>query len=173
MIERKGKIFAVWFFCLMIAALPAVWVSASASPAQCDAGCFREKPGFGMLKRELGRLGLSPEQKSDIANILKEKRNEARTFVDQMVEARKKLFAVIGSADYNEGAVRQAAQEVARWREELVVLRAQAGRQINEVLTAEQKTKLDAARDRIHGRMQDHIDRRFEHLDQWIEDNSR
>ncbi len=124
-----------------------------------------------MLKRELGRLGLSPEQKSDIANILKEKRNEAKTLVDQMVEARKKLFAVIGSTDYNEGTVRQAAQEVARWREELIVLRAQAGRQINEVLTAEQKAKLDAARDRIQGRMQEHIDRRFEHLDQWIEDN--
>ncbi|MHC1727190.1 MAG: Spy/CpxP family protein refolding chaperone [Syntrophobacteraceae bacterium] len=160
-------------FCLVVAALPAFWMPAGSSARDLDGGCFRGKPGFGMLMHGLNRLDLSTEQKHDIALILKEKRNEARTLVDQMVEARKKLFTTIGSTDYNESAVRQAAQEVARCHEELIVLRTQAGQQIKEVLTSEQKAKMEAAREHFGQRMQEHIDDHFDHLDQWIEENSR
>lgn len=163
---RQRKTLLVWALCLMLAAFPALWAPGIAS-ARGHHGQGRGEH-FGPLQM-LKKLDLTDAQKRDVAAILKAHREQVKKLAVQTADAREKLFAVVGSRDYNEAAIRQAAQELSKLHEEMIVLRAQMIHKIRGVLTADQQAKLDAMRAKFHGRMHKHMDRRFERLDKWID----
>lgn len=121
---------------------------------------------------ELRKLNLTDAQKQEIASILKDKRDEAKTLATQMADARKNLFTVMSSPEYNDAAVQQAAQQIAQVHEQMIVLRAQIFHQVQGILTPEQQTKLAAMRARFGEKMQDRIEHRFDRLDKWIDAHS-
>jgi Spy/CpxP family protein refolding chaperone len=123
--------------------------------------------GFGLHGMMRG-LDLSADQKQQIALIFKEHRDDAKQTIGNMAAAREKLFSAVHGAQYNEAAVRQAAQDVARLQEEMAVMRAQVVSKVQNVLTPEQKEKLAAGRADMRSRMQDRMEARFDRMDGWI-----
>ncbi|MCE5333897.1 MAG: Spy/CpxP family protein refolding chaperone [Desulfobacteraceae bacterium] len=172
---KKRSTLVVWIFCALLAAMPGLWAITSSPVLAGDSGGNHHvkgghgHPGMGMA---LKGLNLTEAQKKDIATILRTKRDEAKGIADEMVAARKNLFTLVGAADYNESAVRQAAHEISRLHEEMLVLRAGAVHQVQGLLTPEQKQKWDVKRARFADNMQDRMDDRFEHLDEWINAHS-
>ena len=166
---EKSKVWIVWIFCLVLAALPAFWMP-TPSVAR-DVGAEHGKGEFRPL-HNLKKLQLTEAQKHDVAVILKENRDQFKGLRSQMAEARKNLFAAINAPEYNEVAVRQAAHEIARCQEELIVMRAQIRHQVRAVLTPEQLAKLDAMRERFRERIREHRHDRFERMDKWIDAHS-
>ncbi len=167
--ERKGKTLTVWLCCLVLAALPAFWMPVTSLAAKNqDSGGKMERRGHGFA-HVFKKLGLSEDQKHQVAVILKGKRDQRNQLVNQMIDARKNYRTTIGAPNFNEADVRKAAQAVTRVQEDLMVLRAQTRHEIRAVLTPEQQQKMDAMREKFGNRMRDRIDSRFERMDSWID----
>lgn len=163
---RKKKTLLVGLLCLMLAAFPMLWAAGTASAGEGGGhGRGGHHGPFQMLKK----LNLTDAQKHDVAVILKENRDQVRNLATQMAGSREKIFSLVGGADYNEAALRQAAQDVSKLHEEMIVLRAQIAQKIRGVLTADQLAKLDAMRARFGGKMEKRMDRGFDRMDQWID----
>ncbi len=132
-------------------------------------GCgFAGGPGGFGLGAIMHKLDVTPDQKQQIAVILKAHLDESRQLFDKLAAAREKLFSAVHNTQYNEATVRQAAQELAPLQEERVVLRAKVVSEIQNVLTSEQKEKLTALRADMQSRMQERMEGRFDRLDGWI-----
>jgi len=166
---RKKNTLLIGLICLMLAAFPMVWTVglASAGEGGGHGGGGHHGP-FPMLKK----LGLTDVQKREVAGILKENRDQIKSLATQMADARKKVFALAGAAEYNEAALRQAAQDAAKVHEDMIVLRAQMGQKIRAILTPEQLAKLDAMKAKFGGKMEERMDHRFDRLDHWIDKHS-
>jgi protein CpxP len=115
------------------------------------------------------KLDLTAEQKQQVATILKDNRDEGRQLFEKLAAAREKLFAAIHEPQYNEETIRQAAQELAPLREDLIVFRARVGNDIRNVLTPEQQEKFAAFRAEMKDRMRDRMEARLDRMDKWID----
>jgi len=96
-------------------------------------------------------LDLSDEQKAQVEAIIEKYEDDKDSLVESLKEAREQLPEVIFSEEYNEAAVRQAAQQVSSIMEELAVLQAKMIAELRTVLSPEQigylKGRLEAMKD--------------------------
>jgi len=124
--------------------------------------------GAGLLKT-LVELELTDAQKQDIAEILRSRQEIVRADVQEVVEARTKLFQEIHADELDEAKIRLAYSNVAKAGEELAVERAKLVHEIRPVLTSEQQKSLDELRDRMVERIPERIERAASAVDRWIE----
>jgi len=96
-------------------------------------------------------LDLSDEQKEQVEAIVERYEDDKDNLVESLKEAREQLQDVIFAEEYNETAVRQAAQQVSSIMEELAVLHAKMIAELRTVLSPEQigylKGRLEAMKD--------------------------
>ncbi len=163
----KGMI-AVW----MLAVILVGWTGASAVEAR--QGCPMHGFGMhgGMLKHILTRLDLSDSQERDIANVLKQHREQMQSVRNQMIEARKAQFAAMTANPISEDAVRQAAAKAAEIEVQLAVSHAKVFDEIRQLLTPEQQTTLQQLAEEFSSRRHMGFKHKGKMLDRWIGENS-
>jgi len=166
-------------FVAVAALLIASAVFAKDKPAQeghkphHEGKCMMGKGG-GMV-RMFEKLDLTAPQKKQVAQILKDSMEKAKPLREQMKQAFHGMRDVMDKTPGDEGAVRQAAQAVAKAGEELAVARGQAKAKIDAVLTPEQKAKADEMKAHFKAkfaeRMKEHKGGHKKALNEWIENN--
>ena len=107
-----------------------------------------------------GQLNLTDEQKTQIQGIFKAQRESSQALREQLRSKHQALRAASTAATYDEAAVRAAAQDLARVQAELTVARAKAHNEVLQVLTPEQRTKLNELRQQRQGRFNRRHERR-------------
>ena len=90
----------------------------------------------------MDRLGVTPEQKTQIQAVLGKYRPEAEPLVRKMVEERRALRRLIQDGAADENAIRSQSAKVAAIESDLAVMRARASKEVRALLTPEQKAKL-------------------------------
>jgi protein CpxP len=128
--------------------------------------------GFGggfMGFRILMSLDLTDAQKSSVANVIVKYRDEMKANKEKLVEAREKLTEAILAEEFNETAIRQAAQELAPLKEEMAVLRAKIASEIRPILTPDQIALFEERRAEKKERMKERIEAGCSRLDAWLE----
>jgi protein CpxP len=95
-----------------------------------------------MLERIMENLELSPGQQEELQELLAENREEHRAQWEVVETARQVLHDQIHAADFNEGAIRQAAAAVADIEEGLAVSRALMFQEVQQILTPEQQAQM-------------------------------
>jgi Spy/CpxP family protein refolding chaperone len=88
-------------------------------------------------------LDLSDTQKAQIKTIQETEDAKAEAFHDKLREAHDALKAATAKGQFNEAQVRTLAASIAQDEIELTVIRARKDAAIYQVLTAEQRAKLD------------------------------
>jgi len=103
------------------------------------------KSGFKAWKAErIGRiLGITDEQREQIAGVLEKHRGEFRPLVESMMESQRELRDTVMADNYDENAIRKASEEVGRQRTEIALLAGKAYQEISRILTPEQKAFID------------------------------
>ncbi|OGV44624.1 MAG: hypothetical protein A2X46_03505 [Lentisphaerae bacterium GWF2_57_35] len=124
------------------------------------------------ILQKLAGLKLSDDQKTAIAGILKDSREDMQATLKYYVAARENQFGVIHEATFNEQAVRDACRVTAQYEEELAVVRARTVSRIKQALTPEQQARLLETRGLVKERIVSRIELARTILDSWIEANS-
>ena len=114
--------------------------------------------GFGRgIGRALAGLDLTDEQKTQVKGILKDEEPKVEPMVDELLRTKKALSEAVHAATFDEKAVRTAASASARASTELAVERARMMSRFREILTDEQKQRLET----IHQQFQERLERRI------------
>ena len=123
------------------------------------AGSRDRAPGaaIGGLKAIL-ELRLSADQQAQLISIIDKYEDEKDGLSSRMMEARKKVAAVLKAETFNEEDAREAFREASEVRENLFVLRARMMSEIKAVLTPEQLQRLQEGK----ARRQERMKQRFE-----------
>lgn len=163
----KGMV-AFWVFAVILVGWAGVYA------VEAKPGCPMQ--GFGrhggMFKQILTRLDLTDSQERDIANVLKQHREQMEGLRTQMIEARKAQFTAMTANPFTEDAVREAAAKAADLEVQLTVNRAKVFEEIRKLLTAEQQTTLQQLTNEFASRRQKGFEHKGRMLDRWIEENS-
>jgi Spy/CpxP family protein refolding chaperone len=101
---------------------------------------------FGPMERE---LNLTDEQKAQIKTLREAFETKTATLREQMFQAKGEPFAGLKDGEFDEAAIRAAAQKRAAAQVELEVEHARFMSQAYAVLTAEQKAKLAELRQKF------------------------
>ncbi|HZS46662.1 MAG TPA: Spy/CpxP family protein refolding chaperone [Blastocatellia bacterium] len=113
-------------------------------PGKAGKGRFgKGHRGMGMAFRQ---LNLTDQQKAQIKDIFQNQRASNKPLFDQLKTERQALRAASTSANFNEDAVRTAAQNLAKTRADLMVARVETMRKAYAVLTPDQQAKLKELR---------------------------
>jgi Spy/CpxP family protein refolding chaperone len=107
--------------------------------------------GDGREMRGLQALNLTEAQRDQIFKI---RHDQAPAFRDQMKKmraSREELQKLARADKFDPAAVRRAADTQAKAVSDIAVMRVQAASQVRQVLTPEQRTKLDQMRDQRRG----------------------
>jgi len=131
-------------------------------------GPFHRDPGKAIIKMA-DELKLTPEQKRQVAVILKDNREKSKSLREGMRTAAGHMGDVMMKSPGDEAAVRQAAKEMAKAGEELAVHTGKVKASIDAVLTPEQKAQLLAKKEHFKERFKDRSQDRGKALDDWIE----
>jgi periplasmic protein CpxP/Spy len=94
------------------------------------------------LKRMMAAAGLSDEQTAKVKNILTQSRTGLEPALKQLVTERRALRNLIQSEIFDEGAIRNQADKIAKLQSDLAVERAQVYQSVLKVLSPEQIQKL-------------------------------
>jgi len=121
--------------------------------------------GFKLLKE----LNLSETQKTQIANVLAKYREEGKNLTDSLAQAKKNVLDLVTADEFNEAAIRQAAQNAASVKEELAVMGAKVFAEIKPLLTAEQLNLLKTRKAEMAEKMKSHAASKRSKLETWIE----
>lgn len=123
-------------------------------------GRFGHNPVFRMMHK----LQFTDQQKQQVAVILKQNESGAKTVAADLANARVALNkAILSGAD-----VTASSQQVAVYEEQAAQLRSQIMAQIIKILTPAQKEELQKMVNNMGKHVSERVDRRFEHLDQWL-----
>jgi len=163
-------------FVLPIFILAFVWAGAINAEAYHGRHRCKGGPGMGIeggFVTTLDRLNLSDDQARTVASILNNHKKEIREIRTDLLQARENLMTEIGSEQYSEAAVREAAQKVAQHKEQLIVLCAKTFNEIKSHLTAEQKNLMKSFRCTREGRRKHRLNAGPAGLDDWIASHSR
>lgn len=120
---------------------------------------------LGMLKR----LDLTPDQKQKVAEVVKKYRAEIDQNATQMKEARKAFMAAASAENFNENAVKAAADDVAQKMADGMVIRAKIMNESVQFLTPEQKEKLEEMKSRRAERMSNREPHGLGNIERWLE----
>ena len=133
----------------LLASSAALGISSAASAQDMPGGHMGRHGGGPMM--HLRGLDLTEAQRDQVFKIF---HDQAPAMHEQMkqVEAARKQLTQIASADrFDEASARKAADAQAKALSNLAVLRAQTMYRVREVLTPEQRQKLDQRRDEHRG----------------------
>ena len=131
---------------------------------------FGPEHGKGMV-RMLENLNLSPEQKHQVAQILKDNQEQAKALRENMKKAHEGLREVMDKTPGDEAAVRKAVQPLAKAGEELAVNMGKTKAKIDAILTPEQKAKRTELRAKFKEHFKERMEKHHGELDAWIEQN--
>jgi len=107
------------------------------------------EPGERHMQRVFDQLDLTEEQRAELDQKLPQFREAIQPSMDRLREARTVLADVIHADQFDEGAVRQAAADVAEIEADLAVARAEHFREMRQILTPEQLDELQQMRGRM------------------------
>jgi Spy/CpxP family protein refolding chaperone len=132
----------------------------SAQDQPADGAKPRLGRGFGgphqrggmMLGRLARHLDLSDGQKAQIKSLAEAERERVKPFAEQLREAHQAWREATAKGQFNEAQVRALAQSQTQARVELTVSRARLQSAIYQVLTPEQRAKLEQMRDHVKER---------------------
>lgn len=163
----KGMV-AIWILTVILVG----WVGVYTVEAKRDCPMQGFGKHGGMFQGVLTRLNLSDSQKQEVANVLKQHREEMQGLRSQMFEARQALFKAVTANPANEEAVREAAAKAAELEVQLAVNRAKVFDEIRKLLTAEQQTTLQQLTGEFSSRRHQGFQHHGRMMDRWIEENS-
>lgn len=103
--------------------------------------------------RQMEALGLTEAQKDQIFKIHHDSVPPMREQMKQVQKARLELRQLAMADKFDEAKVRQAADAQAKAMANIAVMRAQTANRVRQVLTPEQRQKMDEMRNR-HGGME-------------------
>ena len=107
---------------------------------------------IGGLKAVL-ELKLTEDQQAQLINIINKYEDQTGDLRSRMMEARKRVAAVLKAEPFNEEDARKAFQEASEVRENLFVLKAKMMSEMKVVLSPEQLQRLQEGKARRHERM--------------------
>jgi len=110
---------------------------------QSHKGFGRGRRGAGMM---FSQLNLTDQQKSQLKDIFQSQRASAQPLRDELKTKRQALRAATTASNFNEDAVKAAAQDLASTQANLMVIRAETMRKAFAVLTPDQQAKLKELR---------------------------
>lgn len=96
-------------------------------------------------------LNLTEQQRDQIFKIHHDSVPAMREQMKQVTKARSELRQIAMADKFDEAKARQAADAQAKALSNMAVMRAQTMSRVRQVLTAEQRQKMDEMRDRHHG----------------------
>ena len=123
-------------------------------------------PLLGEFLREARALNLTDAQKNQLRSIAEARQAEAQATGQRVQAARQALNAAITSTTLNEGAVRQAAADLATVEADAAVLRSRVYHEALAVLTGEQQAQLTQMRAQRQARMQQRAQQMRERVEQ-------
>lgn len=94
----------------------------------------------------LSQLELSDQQRADVKEIVKGQRPVLQPLREQAATARRELFGAVHASSLDEKGIRSASDRLAKAQTALAIERARTIAQVRELLSPEQRGKLDAAR---------------------------
>ena len=94
------------------------------------------------LKKMMAAVGLSDEQTAEVKNIISQSRTNLEPTLKQLRTERRALRNLMQSESFDEGAIRNQADKVAKLQADLAVERAQVYQAVLKVLSPEQIQKL-------------------------------
>jgi periplasmic protein CpxP/Spy len=100
--------------------------------------------GHHLLARLAKKLGLSEQQKGQVAALFKTNRAQAQPLYAGLKTERGALRTLVHSGQADEAAIRAQSAKVAAIQADLAVQRAKGARQLQALLTPEQRTKMQA-----------------------------
>ena len=130
-------------------------------------------PHHGMdIDAHLDKLGVTEEQKTAAAKILKSYGEQGHAMVDEFITARAELFKQVHADEFNETAIREASRRLAAVEEELAVLGARIIRDLRSILTPEQRERIKEMHPKMKDSIHDHISQIREKIQEWIHGHS-
>ena len=119
---------------------------------------------IGGLKAVL-ELKLSEDQQAQLSNIIIKYEEQREGLMGRMIEARKKLAAVLKAEPFDEKDARNAFEEVSEVKEDLFVLRAKMMSEMKGVLSPEQLQRLQERKAQRHERIKERFEAWTERTD--------
>jgi len=119
---------------------------------------------IGGLKAVL-ELKLSEDQQAQLSNIIIKYEEQREGLMGRMIEARKKLAAVLKAEPFDEKDARNAFEEVSEVKEDLFVLGAKMMSEMKGVLSPEQLQRLQERKAQRHERIKERFEAWTERTD--------
>jgi protein CpxP len=94
------------------------------------------------IKKMMAAVGLSDQQTAEVKNIISQSRTNLEPTLKQLRNERRALRSLIQSESFDEGAIRNQADKVAKLQADLAVERAKVYQSVLKVLSLEQIQKL-------------------------------
>ena len=143
----------------VLAALLVVTLVAAAALAQSAAKPQVRGADFGqhLLGYYTDVLDLTDAQQSQIKAIMTRQKPVIQPLIQQLAQAHQQMRQLEESATFDEAKVRAVAAQQAQTMTDLIVEKARAKSEMMQVLTAEQKTKLQKLESRHEQRMLNHL----------------
>lgn len=110
-----------------------------------------------ILNRIADRLDLTDEQKSQIRQIFQDARPRVQPLVQQAIATRHDLQEATANGTFNEAQVRVLAERQGRTVGQLIVEKERVKTQIYNVLTPEQRQKVEQMKDRFEQRLRERV----------------
>lgn len=133
-----------------IVAMAAVVAATSFSPLPASAAPPADCPYHPErhLQKMESNLGLSPQQKKDVAELFAQCRTGTEPLMKKMAEERRALRNLIHADKVDEAAIRAQSAKIAAIESDLAVQRAQSNQRLRALLTPEQVQKLNTMREK-------------------------
>ena len=145
----------------------------AADPAPAAAAADLGALGLqGKFVQALVDLKATPEQRAQIATILKGYRPEAQPLVDKAIAARKAVAGKLHAEPYDEAAVRQAVRDAAAVAEDLAVLHGRVIQDVRAVLTPDQREVLKKLRGDVTGELEGRVGLVRKLVNLWIDNHA-
>jgi Spy/CpxP family protein refolding chaperone len=139
---------------LMLGTL-AVGVTYAQQGARANGGRWRQglmmrQGPMGMMRMNLGQLGLTDQQRQQVKSILENHKADFQGLRDRAMPARQALGDAIAAGD--EGAIRHRSTELSAVQTDTAVLASRVRAEISKILTPEQQQKAQALRQQVQQR---------------------
>ena len=109
-----------------------------------------------MINRMISHLDLTDDQQEQMKQIHLQQREEIENLREQMKTAKERVDGLVDAEQFDEAAIREAAEEYSEFQTEFFVSRAEMQQEIRQILSPEQYEQLTEMRDRHKGKMMHH-----------------
>lgn len=121
------------------------------------------------IEKHLDQLGVTEEQKTAAAEILKAYGERSHEKVEALLSAKMELFEQIHADEFNEAAIREASRKAAALEEEVHVIAGKIVRDLRGLLTPEQLERLKEMHPKTGSSVKDHFDHIHGKIKEWID----